>query len=534
MEQNNHNNQIISPKQDAVEPQIRLKGKRKWLKVLARILTIIILVILLFFSLPYVLSLIWGQDAPPPADKDLLLSVANIPKQENSYFDLVKLSRIILPDGAEKEALIKIKMPKGMSDLKYLESYDWETSQIEKLLNENQAAMEVFSQAAAKPQFQYDPTADPANIDFISNMPVINFNTWRQIARINAVKAIYLMRQGQEEAAFDEAMKIIKVGYDIHQSRNVSTMLYLIGLGIEKTGLEAMQVLISHTSLPPNKLSLYQAEIEKYKSADNTDHLRSEYIIFKKQLRYAKNSTEPMPDLPKWSYFLPNLTKHSYYLKLNKTFNLAAEHYRRQIERFKKPCYDIPIIVNNGANQPKTFWQMYFTENSVGKLFSGMWIIFSAGGINGIHNKKCVNDALINSNRIIFAIKKYCLEKGAWPQSLQDLSPTYISKLPADPFSGRPFAMDKDKKIIYSFGANHIDDSGRNDDLVFSYNFAVVQAKVPPATSPVIGNINLDSDHDGLTDAEELKYGTDPHNNDTDGDGHLDGEEILHGYDPLN
>ena len=46
-------------------------------------------------------------------------------------------------------------------------------------------------------------------------------------------------------------------------------------------------------------------------------------------------------------------------------------------------------------------------------------------------------------------------------------------------------------------------------------------------------NIFLDSDQDGLTDAEEKVYGTDPHNPDTDGDGYNDGAEVRAGYDPL-
>jgi len=51
----------------------------------------------------------------------------------------------------------------------------------------------------------------------------------------------------------------------------------------------------------------------------------------------------------------------------------------------------------------------------------------------------------------------------------------------------------------------------------------------------VVSGGPLDSDGDGLSDAEELKLGTNPHNPDTDGDGLTDGEEV-HKYhtDPLN
>jgi len=42
-----------------------------------------------------------------------------------------------------------------------------------------------------------------------------------------------------------------------------------------------------------------------------------------------------------------------------------------------------------------------------------------------------------------------------------------------------------------------------------------------------------DTDSDGLTDIEELLYGTDARNPDTDGDSFLDGNEVYHRYDPL-
>lgn len=47
-------------------------------------------------------------------------------------------------------------------------------------------------------------------------------------------------------------------------------------------------------------------------------------------------------------------------------------------------------------------------------------------------------------------------------------------------------------------------------------------------------NVNLfkDADNDGLTDEEEVLYGTDATNPDTDGDGYLDGEEVDSGYNP--
>lgn len=43
-----------------------------------------------------------------------------------------------------------------------------------------------------------------------------------------------------------------------------------------------------------------------------------------------------------------------------------------------------------------------------------------------------------------------------------------------------------------------------------------------------------DADNDGLNDALELKFKTDPLNPDSDSDGHKDGEEVDWGYNPLS
>ncbi len=61
-------------------------------------------------------------------------------------------------------------------------------------------------------------------------------------------------------------------------------------------------------------------------------------------------------------------------------------------------------------------------------------------------------------------------------------------------------------------------------------------SSIPPTVSPVTSynptNEVGDPDNDGLTNAEERFYGTDPTKADTDGDGYLDGEEVRNGYNP--
>lgn len=66
----------------------------------------------------------------------------------------------------------------------------------------------------------------------------------------------------------------------------------------------------------------------------------------------------------------------------------------------------------------------------------------------------------------------------------------------------------------------------------FNY-FAYVKADSSISGSSKTCDKAIDSDCDGLTNAEEKLYGTDPNNPDTDGDGYSDGVEVKSGYDPL-
>lgn len=47
-----------------------------------------------------------------------------------------------------------------------------------------------------------------------------------------------------------------------------------------------------------------------------------------------------------------------------------------------------------------------------------------------------------------------------------------------------------------------------------------------------LNTVIIDRDHDGLTDQEEMIYGTNPTDPDTDHDGYTDGDEVKNGYNP--
>lgn len=80
------------------------------------------------------------------------------------------------------------------------------------------------------------------------------------------------------------------------------------------------------------------------------------------------------------------------------------------------------------------------------------------GSVRGylIHRVAC------RASSAAIAAERYRLEHGHWPGTWEQLIPDYLAKVPIDPFSGKPLLLKTlpDHLVIYSIGANGIDDGG--------------------------------------------------------------------------
>jgi hypothetical protein len=111
---------------------------------------------------------------------------------------------------------------------------------------------------------------------------------------------------------------------------------------------------------------------------------------------------------------------------------------------------------------------------------------------------------------------------------------------PLNPDSDDDGLSDGEEVYIYGTDPTLVDSDGDGVD-----DFTQVNSPPPPATDEEQGDEdqgggdevaggNVDSDGDGLTDAQEANYGTDPNDGDSDGDGVNDSNEIEAGTDPLD
>ena len=433
-------------------------SKKFTLPVIFAILILGLLVII------YLLNIFLGRDISPIDDSDLWLSKIEIPTKENAFYLLSEASKkISLP--IEKTELFE-KMANGEN---------WDLEFAEKLIEQNKEVFDYFEKAIALPYFQIIQLQDPKTIDF--EIPIPSLSGFRNIAKLNSIKANYLLIQGKEKEALDLIFKTIKIGQMMEDSPRPFIISYLTGMNIKEVGLQRLRITIPHLTLSSEKLKDYIIQLEQFKLNEEglIKTMKMEYISFNntklkidaafagkpQKQELEKLDGNEILGMIKW---IP--IKYFYY-KPNQTQKLFAKYYRNFVNNVNKDCY-YKSLIEIKPLVPQSKIKMLFTENLVGKIF------YDAVALNyaSIFDKKCVEDFSVTGTQILMALKAYQIKNGKIPSSLEEIVPEYLPELPKDPFDVKVIKYLPEKKIIYSVGKDLKDSQGNeNEDLVFKIEF---------------------------------------------------------------
>jgi len=418
----------------------------------------------------YFLNIFWGRDIPPIDDRDLWLPKIEIKKEENAFYPL-------------NEACEKIYLPTDKLSLfeEIAEGKTWDDKFAEEIIKNNEEVFQLFEKAINLPYFQVPGFEDPRSVNLETPLPKSITLGIRNLAKLNLIKANYLLIQGKEKEAIDLIFKTIKMGHLIENSPRTSAIGYLIALSIKGEGLKKLSKIIPNLTSSPEMLKDYIAQLENFKANEEglINTLKMEYSALtnekskidalfagKPSSEELREGLESLLEIEIPSSTLEIITKFNYLYKPNHTQKIFAETHRNFISNAKKDCYEMSL------GQPELasyFWvKMLFTENIIGKILHNI----SIKGYKSIYIRKCSEDVSISVAQLLLALKAYQMENGRLPDSLEELSPKYISQIPKDPFDGKPIKYLPEKKIIYSAGGDLKDSGGdEKEDLLFKIEF---------------------------------------------------------------
>lgn len=357
-----------------------ISGGLKFLAITTFFLVIIIVII------PFFLSVIKGKDIPPVDDSKLQLQVINIPDADNAFYDLDKTRDLININN----------IPKGKNlATDYLKSDEWDQAVVKKLLDDNDKALQYFTDAATKSKFQLPDANHPAKIS--RDMPVTPLNNWREASRLSSIKAIWLARNGEDKAALDEALKSIAIGNAIENSQGL-LITYLVGIGIKDTGLDTLQKVIAMIPRDSSVLEEYKLKLANYQAIGNATPFVTEYLISKQ----AWNNLE-RDDNNQFGLVSKILIKNKFYFKKNLTISYYFDFYNKLAVEAEKDCFDsTKVQVSAEPRVENGLIKMYFTENLIGKYSTYIPEL----ALNNALEKKCATENKLKETILMMSNSK--------------------------------------------------------------------------------------------------------------------------------
>lgn len=390
------------------------------------------------FAVIMITMVIRGRDETPPDDADLQVIRLDLADDENGFtcFNLAT-NAFYWPEDKNDEIR------------EMIEGTAWDKDLASEIIQNNTQALEQIEKALTFPHYQIP------EVTFYDCGPSLSL--CRNIARVMSLRSQWLFKQGDEQAAFDQAMQMIRFGHMIEDSGG-GIIHYLVGIAIKGMGLERIEKMIPDCSLASNELKSYSEDLSMY-AADSgplADAYKVEYSSTCKIIDdWAKGDFDPDRDKEKdtrsrWKR-LPR-----YFFQPNRTKRILADAYRSIIENIPRNYSEMNFEGTTKVKEWEPNWRLLTSPNSVGIMLSNL--LFPT--VDKILLRKCQEDLSVEATGLLLACKCYKQDRGKLPDRLEDLMPEYIPEVPEDPFDGKPLRYSADKKIIYSVGEDLIDSGG--------------------------------------------------------------------------
>ncbi|EKD59011.1 MAG: hypothetical protein ACD_56C00008G0002 [uncultured bacterium] len=403
-------------------------GLRKFIKItlwiLGSLLSLAILIVLFFL----IYININKGDIEKIDDLTLAPSSKIVSKENNAFYDF-------------KQAMDNVYWPAGKGEIiiKMAEGSDWDNNLAVELVEKNKIALDFINSGIQKEDFQYPELQGDLRTSLKADTILPNLSKLRDITKIQIIQSRLLMKDGSENEAFNVAFNVLDFGNKIQSENRTTTISYLIGLSIKSMGITNIQRMIPVSHLSANDLKILQDRVDKHK-----ENKKSMQEMVKMEYMTTNNSKEQMID----PYFrkgqgvqlaqsvelsgllgnpLPinkGLLNFSFYYKPNKTQKLFVDHFEKLAGDSMKNCSEIAPLENVKMSKNT----LIFTENAVGKMFSGIIAV----SLDGLNKKRCQEDFSLYATQLMFASQAYKLEKGAYPETMNQLNPQYMPNVLTD------------------------------------------------------------------------------------------------------
>jgi hypothetical protein len=321
----------------------------------------------------------------------------------------------------------------------------------------NQDALILLHKALSMPHYWHEISAEKCF--FESEIP--RFSPYRQMALLLSYSAIAKSSAGNLTAAMQDLAAIETVSK--HIKRYPTLISSMLSIAIDSIGVSSLEYILATSS----HLSSGAIKLPVKVDATSVEETRNIFLfeslgglqMFSKY-GAAINFYDNSYHMPRDNHFYDYLWKYI----LDPVSNLAYSVFLYPVD-IETQIKTIPEM----SKHVKSYEELYYNTNKVnqiksseGSVLSGISIISYGLFIDRIMS----NDARKGLADLALAVTAYKVERGRYPERVEELVPKYINRLPLDPYDNQPLKLKhiKGGLDLYSVGYSPNLDLKRKED----------------------------------------------------------------------
>lgn len=405
-------------------------------------------------------------DEAPSDDSDLRVPRVAVPDAENGYL-LVKFSQeeIYWPEEEPEEGAGSVEAsdaagaepeekPTRWEQLHGMTSGEkWYPELAAEILQRNTEVLRRLDEAMERPGFQCEEV-----VDFDDSRQRETLGAWRRLAAVAQLREESVFREGKQIEALEGTLRLVRFGFQI-QSTSATLSHSFVGNSVEIQALITLRRLTRSSTQARDYLPRLARALDglRIRTPTLAAAVLATYRIDSKPFRELGRRHGPIALLGESSLFRALVGR-----ALFKPHQIC----RRMAEATRVAVAETTIL-----DHPEKRW----TKDAEKLVQLNWWESLRAGTGHVVvemfvlANLKAMGACLETNTQLSLtqahlAIFAFRAEKGAFPETLDELVPRFLDRVPVDPFGGKSLRYSRQKGLIYSIGSDYVDAGGSAEE----------------------------------------------------------------------
>jgi hypothetical protein len=355
-------------------------------------------------------------------------------------------------------------------------SRPWTTEQLPPLakwVEENRKPLDLIVEGSRRPRCYFpSPSLLNNKNETLVAMMLPGTQGVREAGRSLGTRAMWSLGEGRVDDAWADILAIHRIARLAPQGNTLVEQLVAIALG--GIACDRTITLLHHGNLSPEQAQNILRDMitlqPHTKMADSIDFLeRAMFLDVVTHIATGK-ADEILPEFAAgqtlftvvsvdWNIVLR--TGNKYYDRIGAAFRLPSHADRKQA---MSQIHGDIMQLEQDFQSPATLVAAAFSQSERSDAVAAVMANLFMPALDACMNAQDRANTTLELTRLASALAVYRAEHGAYPETLEDLTPVVLEKLPVDIYNEKPYIYGRDGEgyLLFSPGENGVDDGGSN------------------------------------------------------------------------